>query len=85
MIDKPEPLKSGPSSQSKVDFWQTAESLAKLRKAEHIALIRTGLPMATIQMAAAALNVNRHVLWSGLNLLRKDGQSAPEGQDILHF
>lgn len=61
-------LNSIPASQSKLSFWQTAESLAKLREAELIAIIRTGLPSTTIQMAAAALNVNRQVLCSALNV-----------------
>jgi len=53
MIDISESLNSVPANQLKVSFWQTAESLAKLREAEHIAIIRTGLPSATIRMAYA--------------------------------
>lgn len=68
MIDISESLNSVPANQLKVSFWQTAESWAKLREIEHIALIRTGLPSATIRMAAAALNVNRQVLCSALNV-----------------
>ncbi len=68
MIDISESLNSVPANQLKVSFWRAAESLAKLREIEHVALIRTGLPSATIQMAAAALNVSRLVLCSALRL-----------------
>ncbi|PCC99268.1 antitoxin Xre/MbcA/ParS toxin-binding domain-containing protein [Halopseudomonas pelagia] len=68
MIDISESLNRVPANQLKVGFWQAAESLAKLREAEHIAIIRTGLPSATIRMAAAALNVNRQVLCRALSV-----------------
>lgn len=68
MINKAEPFKSVAASQLKVSFWQAAEKLSNHREIEQIAIIRTGPPSPTIQMAVAALNVNRHDLCSGLNL-----------------